>query len=277
MESGTLKAILEFSLLRLGSKFNLTVLNVLQLIILFVLTFLTLLIIKKVIYRSKKLHVAKKYSFNNLLKYVVYVVAFFIVLRILGFDIKYIMAGSAALLVGVGLGLQTLFSDLVSGIVILLDSSIRVGDILDVDGLICQVEKINLRTTLVLTRDDKFILLPNSLLTKNKVVNWTHSDNVSRFEVDVHVAYNSDVALTMKLIKEAGLAHKDVLKDPAPFVRFVNFGNYSMEFTLLFWVQNVFRVENTKSDLRVIIYKMLKENNIKIPLPQHVLHMEEGK
>mgnify|MGYP000922295564 CR=1 FL=1 len=141
MESGTFKAILEFSLLRLGSKFNLTVLNVLQLIILFVLTFLTLLIIKKVIYRSKKLHVAKKYSFNNLLKYVVYVIAFFIILRILGFDIKYIMAGSAALLVGVGLGLQTLFSDLVSGIVILLDSSIRVGDILDVDGLICQVEK----------------------------------------------------------------------------------------------------------------------------------------
>lgn len=185
------------------------------------------------------------------------------------------MAGSAALLVGIGLGLQNLFSDFVSGIIILIDSSIKVGDILDVDGLICQVEKINLRTTLVLTRDDKFILLPNSLLTKQKIVNWTHSKNISRFEVDVNVARSSDVELTMKLIKEAGLERKDVLKDPDPFVRLNNFGTSSLDFTLYFWVNNVFRVENTKSAIRVILYKKLKENNINIPFPQHVLHVEK--
>lgn len=230
---------------------------------------------KKAIFKSKKLNAAKKYSLNNLVKYIVYIIVFAFILRILGFELKYIMAGSAALLVGVGIGLQNLFSDFVSGIVILLDSSIRVGDILDVDGLICKVEEINLRTTLVLTRDDKFILLPNSLLTKHKVVNWTHSDNTSRFEVNVHVDYSSDVALTMKLIKEAGLAHKDVLKYPEPFVRFENFGNYSIEFTLYFWVRNVFRVENTKSDLRVIIFNMLKANDIKIPLQQHIIYMKQ--
>lgn len=151
-----------------------------------------------------------------------------------------------------------MFSDFVSGIIILIDSSIKVGDILDVDGLICQVEKINLRTTLVLTRDDKFILLPNSLLTKQKIVNWTHSKNISRFEVDVSVDRSSDVELTMKLIKEAGLEQKDVLKDPDPFVRLNNFGTSSLDFTLYFWVNNVFRVENTKSAIRVILYKKLK-------------------
>ncbi|HPW66731.1 MAG TPA: mechanosensitive ion channel [Salinivirgaceae bacterium] len=270
----TLQEILDFSILRLGSKFNLTVSSIIELVILFSISFLVLFLLKKAIFKSKKLNAAKKYSFNNLVKYIVYIITFAFILRILGFELKYIMAGSAALLVGVGLGLQNLFSDFVSGIVVLLDSSIRVGDILDVDGLICKVEEINLRTTLVLTRDDKFILLPNSLLTKHKVVNWTHSDNTSRFEVNVHVDYSSDVALTMKLIKEAGLAHRDVLRYPEPFVRFENFGNYSIEFTLYFWVRNVFRVENTKSDLRVNIFNILKENDIKIPLQQHVIHIE---
>ncbi len=225
---------------------------------LFILTFLALFLIKKTIYKSKKLDLAKKYSLNNLTKYVVYTIAFIIFFNILGFELKYVMAGSAALLVGIGLGLQNLFSYFVSGIIILIDSSIKVGDILDVDGLICQVEKINLRTTLVLTRDDKFILLPNSLLTKQKIVNWTHSKNISRFEVDVSVARSSDVELTMKLIKEAGLEQKDVLKDPDPFVRLNNFGTSSLDFTLYFWVNNVFRVENTKSAIRVILYKKLK-------------------
>ncbi len=275
MEDRTFQEILDFSILELGSEFNLTVLNLFELVLLFILTFLALFLIKKTIYKSKKLDLAKKYSLNNLTKYVVYTIAFIIFFNILGFELKYVMAGSAALLVGIGLGLQNLFSDFVSGIIILIDSSIKVGDILDVDGLICQVEKINLRTTLVLTRDDKFILLPNSLLTKQKIVNWTHSKNISRFEVDVSVARSSDVELTMKLIKEAGLEQKDVLKDPDPFVRLNNFGTSSLDFTLYFWVNNVFRVENTKSAIRVILYKKLKENNINIPFPQHVLHVEK--
>lgn len=186
------------------------------------------------------------------------------------------MAGSAALLVGIGLGLQNLFSDFVSGIVILVDSTIKVGDVLDVDGLVCKVEEINIRTTLVLTRDDKFILLPNTLLTKNKIVNWTHSKNTSRFEVNVGVDYASDVNLTMRLIKEAGLEQKDVLKHPEPFVRFNDFGSSSLDFTLYFWVDDVFRAENAKSEIRVNIFNKLSENNITIPFPQRVLHFEKN-
>ncbi len=277
LENKTLQEILDFSLIKLGSRLNITVLDVIELLIVFLISFLVLFLIKKAIYKSKKLDLGKKYSLNNLIKYIVYIITFAIVFRILGFDLKYVMAGSAALLVGIGLGLQNLFSDFVSGIVILVDSTIKVGDVLDVDGLVCKVEEINMRTTLVLTRDDKFILLPNTLLTKNKIVNWTHTNNTSRFEVNVGVDYSSDVNLTMKLIKEAGLEQKDVMKQPEPFVRFNDFGSSSLDFTLYFWVDNVFRAENAKSEIRVKIFNKLSENNITIPFPQRVLHFEKNE
>lgn len=276
MERKTLQEILDSSIVKLGSKVNITVLDVIELVLVFLISFLVLYIIKKAIYKSKKLDLGKKYSINNLVKYIIYIITFAIVFHILGFDLKFVMAGSAALLVGIGLGLQNLFSDFVSGIVILVDSTIKVGDVLDVDGLVCKVEEISIRTTLVLTRDDKFILLPNTLLTKNKIVNWTHSKNTSRFEVNVGVDYASDVNLTMRLIKEAGLEQKDVLKHPEPFVRFNDFGSSSLDFTLYFWVDDVFRAENAKSEIRVNIFNKLSENNITIPFPQRVLHFEKN-
>ncbi|MGI6343122.1 MAG: mechanosensitive ion channel domain-containing protein [Bacteroidales bacterium] len=130
MEHKTLQETLDFSILKIGSKLNITLLNIAELLLLFLISFLVLFLVKKLIYKSKKLDVGKKYSLNNLVKYTVYVIAFAIVLHILGFSLKYIVAGSAALLVGVGLGLQNLFSDFVSGIIILIDSSIKVGDVL---------------------------------------------------------------------------------------------------------------------------------------------------
>jgi len=275
MEEKALQEILDFSIIKLGSKLNLTVLHVIELLILFSVSFLVLFLIKKTINKSKKLDVGKKYSINNLIKYIIYIITFAIIFRIFGFNLKYVMAGSAALLVGIGLGLQNLFSDFVSGIIILVDSSIKVGDILDVDGLVCKVEKINLRTTLVLTRDDKFILLPNTLLTKNKIVNWTHTENTSRFEVHVGVDYSSDVNLTMKLMKEAGVEQQEVLKHPEPFVRFNDFGSSSLDFTLYFWVDDVFRAEKVKSEIRINIFNKFNRNNITIPFPQRVIHVEK--
>ncbi|VBB48086.1 Potassium efflux system KefA protein [uncultured Paludibacter sp.] len=274
MGNKTLKEILDFSLIDLGDKFTLTVMDVIELALVILITLVVLYLIKKAIYKSKRLELGKKYSLNNLIRYIFYILSLSIILNIFGFSIKYVMAGSAALLVGIGLGLQNLFSDFVSGIVILIDSSIKVGDVLDVDGLVCQVEEINLRTTLVLTRDDKYILLPNTLLTRNKIVNWTHTNTASRFEVSVGVDYSSDVNLVMRLIKEVCMAQEDVLKQPEPFVRFNDFGNSSLDFTVYFWATNVFRVENIKSEIRVGIFKAFSENNITIPFPQRVLHFE---
>lgn len=265
------KNVFDFTLIKSGGNIEIKVVNLLEITILVVATAITLHVIKRALYKTQKLDFGKKYSINNLIRYTVIIIVFGWSLDILGFNLKIALAGSAALLVGVGLGLQNLFSDFVSGIILLIDSSIKVGDVIDVNGLVCQVQRINLRTTLVLTRDDKYILLPNTQLTKNQLINWTHSITSSRFHIDVGVDYDSDVSLVTKLLKEACEGEKDVLKNPAPFVRFNDFGNSSLDFTVYFWCGNVFRVENVKSELRYKILKLFADNDITIPFPQRTL------
>lgn len=225
-------------------------------------------------FRSKKINLAKKYAIYNLVKYCIYVFSFVIGFEILGFNISVLIAGSAALLVGIGLGLQNLFSDFISGIILLVDSSVKVNDIIEVNGLVCKVQEINLRTTMVLTRDDKYIILPNSDLTRNQLINWTHSDITSRFEVKIGVDYSSDVALVMKILKNAVVNQEGVLKIPEPFIRFSDYGESSLNFSIFFWSQEVFRVENIMSAIRVKIFQLFKENNITVPFPQRVVHIK---
>jgi small-conductance mechanosensitive channel len=183
------------------------------------------------------------------------------------------MAGSAALLVGIGFGLQSVFSDFISGIIILVDASVKVNDVIELDSLVGTVKEINFRTTTVMTRDEKYIIIPNSDLTSNRLINWTHSQVTSRFEVQVGVDYSSDVDLVMNILVKAVNKHPKVLKKPEPFVRFTEFADSSLNFNILFWSDDIFRIENVKSEIRVEIFRLFKENNIQIPFPQRVLHM----
>mgnify|MGYP002663307730 CR=1 FL=1 len=139
-------------------------------------------------------------SIFSLVKYFFLVFATLTGLQIIGFDLSVLIAGSAALLVGIGLGLQNLFSDFISGIIILFDSTVKVNDIIEVNGTVSIVQEINLRTTTVLTRDEKYIILPNSHLTKNELINWTHSSVSSRFEVLIGVDYSSDINQVMQIL-----------------------------------------------------------------------------
>lgn len=257
-------------------KISITVMSLIEIAFVILITISILFLVKKTLNRSRKFDSGKKYSINNLLRYVLWILAFSIILNILGTDLKFILAGSAALLVGVGLGLQNLFSDFVSGIIILIDSSIKVGDIIEVNELVCKVDEINFRTTHVLTRSDTYILLPNTFLTKNEIINWTHANNSTRFDVSVGVDYSSDIDLVMKLMKEVCINHNEVLNTPTPIVRFNNFGDSSLDFTVYFWAYNLFRIENVKSDIRVAIFKSFAENNISIPFPQRVLHYPDN-
>jgi small-conductance mechanosensitive channel len=177
--------------------------------------------------------------------------------------------------VGVGLGLQNLFSDFISGILLLLDSSVKVNDVIELNEMVCVVQEINLRTTTVLTRDDKYIILPNTDLTRNQLINWTHSDLASRFEVTVGVDYSSDVKQVMQVLKEAVDSQNHVLKQPSPFVRFTDFGDSSLNFSIIFWSEELFRVENIKSEMRIKIFELFKDNNITIPFPQRVVHINK--
>ncbi|UBB91005.1 mechanosensitive ion channel [Candidatus Kaistella beijingensis] len=271
----SIKEILDYKLFSIG-KANIDLYDIIFLVVFIIaLTFLTKGI-RKLIYRSQKLDESKKFTIFSLVKYAIYVIGFILGMNIIGINVTVLMGASAALLVGIGLGLQNIFSDFVSGFVLLLDSSIKVGDVIEVNDLVCQVREINLRTTTVLTRDDKYIILPNTFLTKNNLINWTHSDRNSRFDIQIGVSYNSDVNKVMTILKEITEKEERISQHPKPFVRFNDYADSALIFNVYFWTTDVFRVENLKSDLRVKYFEAFRENNIEIPFPQRVLHIQNN-
>ena len=265
------EGILNFRLID-TSKFTLTLWDVIVIAIIIVIAALLLQLIKRGIFKAKRIDIGKKHSLYSLVKYIVVVITFMWALQSMGVNVSLLMGGSAALLVGVGLGLQSLFSDFVSGIILLADSSIQVGDVIEVDGLVCQVSRIKLRTTQVVTRDDKYILLPNTQLTKNRIINWSHNNEKSRFDVSVDVDYASDPRQVISVLKEAATENPEIEKSPTPFVRLNGFEESSLKFTVYFWAKNMFRVENIKSDVRKKIFDKFRENKILIPFPQRTMH-----
>lgn len=267
----TFRELLNFKLFTIG-KADISVSSLIFLVIFMLALNFIVKLIRKLIYRSQKLDESKKFTVFSLIKYVLYVVGFILGMNMIGINVSVLMGASAALLVGIGLGLQNIFSDFVSGIVLLLDSSIKVGDIIEVDNLVCQVKEINLRTTTVLTRDDKYVILPNTFLTKNNLFNWTHSNLNSRFDIQVGVAYSSDVQTVMNILKSVTAANPKVAKTPEPFVRFNDYADSALIFNVYFWSSDPFRVENLKSELRVKYFEAFREHDIEIPFPQRVVH-----
>ncbi len=227
-------------------------------------------------YRSKEINLGSQYAINQLLQYFVYIIAILMVLEALGITLTVLWGGAAALLVGLGLGLQETFKDFFSGIILLFERTVEVGDIVVVDGLVGRVKRIGLRTSLVETRDNFSVIVPNSKLVVDKVVNWSHGDAKARFTVNVGVAYGSDTALVKKLLLEAARENAFVLRYPAPFVRFVDFGSSSLDFELHFWSQELMPIENVKSDLRFEIDQAFREHGVTIPFPQRDVWMRGG-
>lgn len=268
-----IKKILNYEIIQIGSDI-IIVASLVKLVAFILLVIVVLGLLKKMIYKSTKIDAPKKYSIFSLVKYFFLVFATLTGLQIIGFDLSVLIAGSAALLVGIGLGLQNLFSDFISGIIILFDSTVKVNDIIEVNGTVSIVQEINLRTTTVLTRDEKYIILPNSHLTKNELINWTHSSVSSRFEVLIGVDYSSDINQVMQILKDIVLNQEGVQKEPKPFVRFIEFGASSLDFSVIFWSEEVFKVNNIKSDLRIKIFNAFKEKKIEIPFPQRVVHLK---
>jgi small-conductance mechanosensitive channel len=269
-----MKKITDYTLFQDGD-FEIKVIGIIKLVVFIIVVLLALKIIRKAIYRVDKIDVAKKYSIYRLVRYLIILISIVAGLQLFGFNLSVLVAGSAALLVGIGLGLQNLFSDFISGILLLLDSSVKVNDVIELNGMVCVVQEINLRTTTVLTRDDKYIILPNTDLTRNQLINWTHSDLASRFEVTVGVDYASDVKHVMQILKVAVDSQMGILKQPDPFVRFTDFGDSSLNFSIIFWSEELFRVENIKSEMRIKIFELFKSNAITIPFPQRVVHINK--
>jgi len=242
------------------------------------LTSLFLKLIRKVI--TRKLPEPDKIKFISLFSYskwFIYVIILLMTFHNVGVNVTAIFAASAALLVGVGLALQTLFQDIISGVFILIDQSVHVGDIIELDGKIGRVADINLRTTRAVTIDNKVLIIPNHLYLTNSLYNWTENGTETRENVEVGVAYGSDILLVKKLLYEVADTHPSVLKEPAPLVLFTNFADSSLNFKLIFTLNDSFQGAIPKSDMRFEIDRLFRENKIAIPFPQRDVHIFQSK
>jgi len=226
-------------------------------------------------YRKNEVNVGSRYAINQLLKYIIYVVATFVAIETLGVKMTVVWGGMAALLVGVGLGLQQTFNDLFSGIILLFERTVEVGDVVELGALVGTVRRIGLRTSTIESRDNRTIFVPNSKLIMDNVVNWTHNDDKVRFTVTIGVAYGSNTEQVKNILIQAAKENIYVLGKPVPSVRFIDFGDSALTFELMIWSRNFIVIEDIKSDLRFEIDRLFRENNITIPFPQRDVWMRK--
>ena len=166
-------------------------------------------------------------------------IAFIIAIESTGADLKGLLLGSAAILIGVGIGLQTFFYDIISGFIILFEGTFKVGDIIELDKLYAKVIRIDIRTSKVLTRDGNVIVVPNRKLTSENLVNWTINNDISRYQVTANVAYGSNIGRVRQILYDCALKHADIEKTKEILVRFDDFGDSSLVFNLLFWTKTL--------------------------------------
>jgi len=194
-------------------------------------------------------------------------------LFLLGANFTSLAVVAGGLSVGIGFGLQNIVNNFIAGLILLFGRSIQAGDTIQLGETWCQVKKVNIRNTVVQTFDNATIFVPNSDLITGQIVNWSHRDPRVRREVTVGVAYGSDTEKVRDLLFRAAAEHPRVLSDPAPLVQFINFGESSLDFKLMFWVADVSHGVSTASEMRFLIDRIFREEGISIPFPQREVRM----
>ncbi|PQB03835.1 mechanosensitive ion channel family protein [Aureitalea marina] len=256
------------------NKVDLTIGTLLVVVVSFLLTHVVLQWIRKLTTRNRdEIDTLKFMTIFRFVRYVVFVLVFFIILSYTGINVTPFLAASAALLVGVGLALQELFQDVIGGVVLMLDKSIGIGDVVEVDGKVGKVIEINLRSTRALTRDDKVLIVPNHMFIRNSIFNYTQNHQATREKVRVGVAYGSDTRLVKELLLESVQGLPNVARFPTPMVLFEDFGDSALIFTVYYFVEDSFITPRTGSNIRFRIDELFREHDIKIPFPQRDVHL----
>lgn len=224
---------------------------------------------------------AQIYTITRLLSYTIYVLAGFAALSALGITFDKIAIVAGALSVGVGFGLQNIVNNFVSGIILLFEKTLRVGDFVELDnGTVGEVRAIKIRSTLIRTLSNEDILVPNSQFVSSQVTNWTLDDDYRRMAVEFGVAYGTDPHKLIAAVSEAAARHPDAVKEEtkAPGVIFTGFGDSSLNFKLVVWVKGelVKKPGLAISNFLLLIHDVLKENDIEVPFPQRDLHIRSG-
>lgn len=280
--------ILSYNFIEIGS-FHIAVYHVFLIIVVaFIakisLNFLKIFLLKRI---AKKTHLDKgtEYIIIQIAKYIIYTLAILVVLRSFGIGLHLLLGGATALLVGFGLGVQDIFKDFMSGLLLLFEGTTKVGDVVELnsftgsieDDFVATITEINLRTTKVKTREGKTLIVPNSVLTHQMVNNWTYDDPLTRFTIKVGVAYGSDMELVKQILVKCAQEHPKVKKTKPIFVRLLNFGDNGLDMDLVFWADQNFYIEIYKSEIRFAINKEFEKQGVVIPFPQQDVYIKNFK
>ncbi|WP_456273552.1 mechanosensitive ion channel family protein [Bacillus sp. AK031] len=228
-------------------------------------------------YNHYNLDKGLRFTFDRIAHYTIMVLAFIISLTTVGIDLSALTVFAGIISVGIGFGLQNIASNFISGIILLFERPIKVGDRVIVDEIIGDVEEIKMRATVIKTLDNEHIIVPNSYFLEEKVVNRSFSDPRLRLVLPIGVAYGTDVEkvreLLLQVAKDESEASLTVLDSPEPFVNFVGFGESSLDFELFLWISDPNQFVVIKSNVNFRINRILSDNGIEIPFPQRDLHI----
>lgn len=277
--------ILEYRFIEIGEKFHIAFYHLFLIIIVVFISRLSLSIIKLYIHRTvnkrEKIDEGTEYIYIQFAKYFVYSVAILSVLRSFGADMELFIGALTVVGVGFALGVQGIFKDYMSGILLLFEGHVKVGDVVEIqntngdENFVAQIKKINLRTSTVETRNNKILIIPNALLTHEKVINWSLGSQITRFTIPVTVKYGSDLDLVKNILTKCVMEHSKVVKTKEPIVRLVDFGNNGLHMDVIFWAdQNLF-IEIHKSDIRYAIDKEFRANGVEYPYDQMDIHLDQ--
>lgn len=213
------------------------------------------------------------YSLIRITQYLIMIAGVIISFQFVGVDLSGLVVIFGLLSVGIGFGLQNITSNFVSGLVLLIERPIRVGDRVTVGDTLGDVIEINMRSTKIRTLTNIAIIVPNSEFTSNRVINWSHGDPKVRLDLPIGVSYSSDLDVVLRSLREVADENKDVLKNPETEINFVGFGSSSWDLELRTWLESPKRYQIVRSDLNCAIVKKFRENGVEIPFPQRDLHL----
>lgn len=216
-----------------------------------------------------------KVLLTQIFKFLIFTGVILVTMSSLGIDLTALAVVGGAVGVGVGFGLQKVVSNFISGIIILLDKSVKPGDIIEIEDVYGEIKSIGLRYISVLTLDGKEYIIPNEDLITKKVINWSYSDNLVRTNVSVGVSYNSDVDKALDLMEKSTKGIDRILENPTPKIFLKEFGNSSVNLEIKFWIKDPENgIMNIKSEVNKNIWNLFKENGIEIPFPQQDIHFK---
>jgi small-conductance mechanosensitive channel len=271
-DSFSIQNVLDYELISnngISTAFQLTIRQLVYVFIVLFTTRIVINIVKVLLFRYFKhrnwLDENKRYTFIQLSRYVIYTIGIVIALKILVGNITGVLIGASALFVGLGLGLREFFTDIIGGLIIFTEGKIKVHDIVELNDEPCRIEKINLRTTEVKTLDGKAIIVPNSKLTQDNVINWSLSEKSTRFCIEINVAYGSDTEKVHALLYDAALKHSKVDKKLPITIMIDDFNERGIHFKLYFWSKQTWESPLVKSDIRFAIDKSFREFGVHIP------------